>query len=96
MASRHSPGSPWAITSPIAVSSRAIRSTGTEPGAGLPMRSFELRQDLILGEEGQAEWAERLAIVVREVLRAGAAPGSRLHAIEHYGSHTDCASDASG
>ncbi len=55
---------------------------------GLAHALVELRQDLILGPEGQAEWAEHLAHVLRGVLEAAdLAPG--LHAIEHYGSHTD-------
>jgi predicted N-formylglutamate amidohydrolase len=57
---------------------------GTE--RGLAHALVELRQDLILGPEGQAEWAEHLAQVLRGVLDS-ASP--RLHAIEHYGSHTD-------
>jgi predicted N-formylglutamate amidohydrolase len=51
---------------------------------GLAHALIELRQDLIFGAEGQAEWAGHLARVVREVL--GSAPG--LHDIEHHGSHT--------
>ncbi len=55
---------------------------------GLAHALVEIRQDLILGAEGQAEWALRLAEVVRKVLgRADAA--ASLHAIERYGSHTD-------
>ena len=60
---------------------------------GLAHALIEIRQDLILGPEGQAEWAERLAEVVRKVL---ATAGPRLHAIECYGSHTDCAAQGSG
>jgi predicted N-formylglutamate amidohydrolase len=51
---------------------------------GLAHALIELRQDLIFGAEGQAEWAGHLARVVRDVL--GSAPG--LHDIEHHGSHT--------
>ena len=51
---------------------------------GLAHALIELRQDLIFGAEGQAEWAGHLARVVREVL--GSAPG--LHDIEHHGSYT--------
>ena len=54
---------------------------------GLAHALVEVRQDLILGPEGQAEWAERLAVVVRKVL-ATAELSPRLHAIEPYGSHT--------
>lgn len=62
---------------------------------GLAHALIEVRQDLILGPEGQAEWGERLALVVRKVL---AAPdlATRLHAIEHYGSHTDDPAQGSG
>ena len=51
---------------------------------GLAHALIEVRQDLILGEEGQAEWAAHLARVVTDVLQS--APG--LHTIEHHGSHT--------
>jgi predicted N-formylglutamate amidohydrolase len=54
---------------------------------GLAHALVELRQDLILSAEGQADWAERLAQVVREVLREGV----RLNVIEHYGSACDSA-----
>ncbi len=52
---------------------------------GVAQALVEVRQDLILSPEGQAEWAERLAEVLRRVLAAGAA----LHAIELHGSNTD-------
>jgi len=52
---------------------------------GLAQALVEVRQDLILSPEGQAEWAERLAEVLRRVLTAEAA----LHAIELHGSKTD-------
>jgi predicted N-formylglutamate amidohydrolase len=55
---------------------------------GLAHALIELRQDLILGEEGQAEWAEHLAGVVRRLFVA-AELRPRLHAIEHFGSRTD-------
>ena len=62
---------------------------------GLAHALIEVRQDLILGAEGQAEWAERLAQVVRKVLgNADLAP--RLHAIERFGSHTDGTAQGSG
>lgn len=51
---------------------------------GLAHALIELRQDLILAEEGQAEWAAHLARVVTDVLNS--APG--LNAIEHHGSNT--------
>lgn len=53
---------------------------------GLAHALIELRQDLILGPEGQAEWAARLAGVLRKVLDAA---GGALHAIELHGSNTD-------
>ncbi len=61
---------------------------------GLAHALVELRQDLILGPEGQAEWALRLAHALRQALtKAGGAP----HAIELHGSLTDrCASSDPG
>lgn len=47
---------------------------------GLAHALVELRQDLILAEDGQAEWGGRLALALAEVMQAGGA----LH-----GSHTD-------
>jgi predicted N-formylglutamate amidohydrolase len=62
---------------------------------GLAHALIEVRQDLILGAEGQAEWAERLAHVVRKVLGdADLAPV--LHAVERHGSHTDGTAQGSG
>jgi predicted N-formylglutamate amidohydrolase len=62
---------------------------------GLAHALIEVRQDLILSEAGQLEWAERLASVLRGVLfEKGEAAG--LHRIERHGSHTDCAPQASG
>jgi predicted N-formylglutamate amidohydrolase len=55
---------------------------------GLAHALIEVRQDLILGPEGQAEWATRLAEVLRKVMRLG----GPLHAIEIHGSYTDIAS----
>ncbi len=52
---------------------------------GLAQALIELRQDLILSEEAQAEWAGRLAEALREVLRSG----ERLHEIVRHGPHTD-------
>jgi predicted N-formylglutamate amidohydrolase len=62
---------------------------------GLAHALIEVRQDLILGPEGQAEWGELLAGVVRKVL-ASAELAPRLHAIERYGSHTDGLCQGSG
>jgi predicted N-formylglutamate amidohydrolase len=59
---------------------------------GLAHALVEVRQDLILGPEGQAEWAMRLAHVLRTVLSD---TGSALHAIELHGSFTDRARRAS-
>jgi predicted N-formylglutamate amidohydrolase len=62
---------------------------------GLAHALVELRQDLILGPEGQAEWAEHLAQVLRGILvAADLAP--RLYAIERYGSYTETACQGSG
>ena len=62
---------------------------------GLAHALIEVRQDLILGPQGQAEWAERLAEVVRKVL-ATADIAPQLHAIECYGSRTDGRAQGSG
>jgi predicted N-formylglutamate amidohydrolase len=62
---------------------------------GLAHALIEVRQDLILSPEGQAEWGEILARVVRKVL-ASAELAPRLHAIERYGSHTDGGRQGSG
>jgi predicted N-formylglutamate amidohydrolase len=62
---------------------------------GLAHALIEVRQDLILGPEGQEEWGERLASVVRKVL-AAADLATRLHVIERYGSHTDGPAQGSG
>jgi predicted N-formylglutamate amidohydrolase len=50
---------------------------------GLAHALIELRQDLIFGEEGQAEWAGHLARVLPQALSAG----KRLHEIEYHGSN---------
>ncbi|HEX2447655.1 MAG TPA: DUF1244 domain-containing protein [Methyloceanibacter sp.] len=60
-------------------------------GRGLAHALVELRQDLILGPEGQKEWANRLARVLSKVLNES---GNALHAIELHGSHTDIAARA--
>jgi predicted N-formylglutamate amidohydrolase len=62
---------------------------------GLAHALVEIRQDLILGPEGQAEWAARLAEVLAKVLSA-AELAPRLHAVERYGSHTDSPGQDSG
>jgi predicted N-formylglutamate amidohydrolase len=61
-------------------------------GRGLAHALVEVRQDLILGPEGQAEWAMHLASALRRVVRES---GSALHAIELHGSVTDLAARAS-
>jgi len=38
-------------------------------GRGLPNTGIEIRQDLIAGEAGQVEWADRLARIFREIER---------------------------
>jgi len=53
---------------------------------GLAHALVEIRQDLILAPEGQAEWGSRLADVLRKVLSDAS---SALHAIELHGSLTD-------
>lgn len=53
---------------------------------GLAHALIELRQDLILAPEGQAEWAARLAGALREAMQDR---GGALHAIELHGSLTD-------
>jgi hypothetical protein len=55
---------------------------------GLANALIELRQDLILSDEGQAEWAGHLADALRNVMREESA----LHTITLHGSHTDAAS----
>ena len=53
---------------------------------GLAHALIEIRQDLILGPEGQAEWADHLASALRRAIdEAGAA----LHAMALHGSSTD-------
>lgn len=60
---------------------------------GLAHALIELRQDLILSEDGQGDWAGHLASVLERVLGEGAAD---LHAVASYGSHTDGEGQASG
>jgi predicted N-formylglutamate amidohydrolase len=52
---------------------------------GLAHALLEIRQDLILGAEGQAEWVGRLAPIMRKVIRQV----SPLHAVELHGSLSD-------
>ncbi len=54
-------------------------------GRGLAHALIEVRQDLILSQEGQAEWARLLAEALHKVMRNERA----LHAIDLYGSCTD-------
>lgn len=60
-------------------------------GRGLAHALIEVRQDLILAPEGQAEWAKRLAGALRQAMQQR---GSALHAVELHGSLTDQASRA--
>lgn len=55
---------------------------------GLAHALIEIRQDLIASEQGQEEWAGRLAVAMQAIL---AAPGADadLRAVRFYGSRTD-------
>lgn len=55
---------------------------------GLAHALIEVRQDLIMSEDGQAEWGDRLASVIRAIVHADPCC-PRLHALETHGSHTD-------
>lgn len=55
---------------------------------GLAHAIIEIRQDLVLGEDGQAEWASRLAGVLKGLLDCPT-NSPDLKVIRHYGSHTD-------
>ena len=57
---------------------------------GLAHALIEVRQDLILSEEGQAEWGGRLAHALSQVMRSG----GPLHAIELHGSNTDASGNS--
>ena len=57
---------------------------------GLAHALVEVRQDLILAEEGQAEWGGRLATALSQVMRTGGA----LHAIELHGSNNEVSGHA--
>ena len=53
---------------------------------GIAHALVEIRQDLILGLEGQAEWANYIADALRTVMETS---GGALHAVELHGSFTD-------
>ena len=53
---------------------------------GIAHALVEIRQDLILGPEGQAEWANYIADALRTVMETN---GGALHAIELHGSVTE-------
>lgn len=55
---------------------------------GLAHAIIEIRQDLIVSEEGQAEWAQRLAEALQNIL-AQAKANADLRRVQHFGSHTD-------
>ncbi len=55
---------------------------------GLAHAIVEIRQDLIVSEGGQAEWAERLARALKSIL-AQADANADLRRVQHFGSHTD-------
>ena len=57
---------------------------------GLAHALVEVRQDLILAEDGQAEWGGRLATALSQVMRTGGA----LHAIELHGSNNEVSGHA--
>ena len=56
---------------------------------GLAHALVEIRQDLILSPEGQAEWAEHLAAILRKILQTPDVVAG-LHAVAHHGSACDC------
>jgi predicted N-formylglutamate amidohydrolase len=55
---------------------------------GLAHVLIEIRQDLILAPEGQAEWGDRLAGVLRNVMQDQDL-ATELHRVQHFGSYTD-------
>lgn len=55
---------------------------------GLANALIEIRQDLIASEGGQAEWAARLALILRRLLASPQAEAT-LHRIRYYGSRAD-------
>ena len=59
---------------------------------GLAHALIEIRQDLLLSPEGQAEWAGHFAGIVRRLLSAPDL-AAQLAAIEYHGSHADSPAD---
>jgi predicted N-formylglutamate amidohydrolase len=55
---------------------------------GLAHVLIEVRQDLIMTPEGQAEWGDRLAQVLRNIMEDEEL-ASDLHRVQHFGSYTD-------
>jgi predicted N-formylglutamate amidohydrolase len=55
---------------------------------GLAHVLIEVRQDLIMTPEGQAEWGDRLAQVLRNIMEDEEI-ASDLHRVQHFGSYTD-------
>ena len=55
---------------------------------GLAHVLIEVRQDLIMTPEGQAEWGDRLAQVLRNIME-DEERASDLHRVQHFGSYTD-------
>ena len=55
---------------------------------GLAHVLLEVRQDLIMTPEGQAEWSDRLAEVLRTIMQDDEFT-TVLHRVQHFGSHTD-------
>ncbi len=49
---------------------------------------IEVRQDLIMTPEGQAEWGDRLADVLRNIMQDEDL-ATELHSVQHFGSYTD-------
>jgi len=55
---------------------------------GLAHVLIEVRQDLIMAPEGQAEWGDRLAQVLRNIMEDEEL-ASDLHRVQHFGSYTE-------
>jgi predicted N-formylglutamate amidohydrolase len=55
---------------------------------GLAHALIEIRQDLVRAEDGQREWAQRLAGILTPLLQAPGA-AEKFNTIEHFGSHSD-------
>ncbi|HEY8277170.1 MAG TPA: N-formylglutamate amidohydrolase [Methyloceanibacter sp.] len=55
---------------------------------GLAHVLIEVRQDLIMALEGQAEWGDRLAQVLRGVMENEELAGD-LHRVQHFGSYSE-------